>query len=140
MTTDDSGTRGEGQPGDVGQSGSEAQPGEAQPGGEDLASTGWIAGSIVSLLIGWSLALASILSTSGPSSSQWPDGGRVLLGVIAVLMGIGVPALGLLRVRRGERLGRPTGDAVPAVCAVVMLLGVCTLLPMLVLQFADVVS
>ena len=129
MTADDGGTRDDGQ-----------LSGEGRPRGEDPASTRWVAGSIVSLLIGWSLALASILSTSGPSSSQWPDGGRVLLGVIAVAMGIGVPALGLLRVRRQERLDRPTGDAVPAVCAVVMLLGVCTLLPMLVLQVAQVLS
>lgn len=129
MTADDGGTRDDGQ-----------LSGEGRPRGEDPASTGWVAGSIVSLLIGWSLALASILSTSGPSSSQWPDGGRVLLGVIAVAMGIGVPALGLLRVRRQERLDRPMGDAVPAVCAVVMLLGVCTLLPMLVLQVAQVLS
>ncbi|MDM7888531.1 hypothetical protein QUG98_08685 [Curtobacterium sp. RHCJP20] len=129
MTADDGGAMDDGQ-----------LSGEGRPRGEDPASTGWVAGSIVSLLIGWSLALASILSTSGPSSSQWPDGGRVLLAVIAVAMGIGVPALGLLRVRRQERLGRPTSDAVPAVCAVVMLLGVCTLLPMLVLQVAQVLS
>jgi hypothetical protein len=135
MTTDDSGTGGARQPHGEGQPG-----GERQPGGEDLASTGWIAGSIVSLLIGWSLALASILSTSGPSSSQWPDGGRILLDVIAAALGIGVPALGLLRLRREERLGRPKSDAVPAVCAVVLLLAVCTLLPMLFLQVAQVMS
>lgn len=129
MTTDDSGTRGEGQPGDVGQSGD-----------ADLTSTGWIAGSIVSLCIGWSLALAAILSTSGPSSTQWPDGGRILLDVIAAALGIGVPALGLLRLRREERLGRGRSDAVPAVCAVVLLLAVCTLLPMLFLQVAQVMS
>lgn len=113
---------------------------DGQPGYADLTSTGWIAGSIVSLCIGWSLALASILSTSGPSSTQWPDGGRILLDVIAAVMGIGVPALGLLRLRREERLGRPISDAAPAVCAVVMLLAVCTLLPMLVLQVAQVLS
>ena len=123
MTTDDSGTGGEG-----------------RPGGEDLPSTGWVAGSIVSLFIGWSLALASILSTAGPSSSQWSGDGRLLLGVIAAIMGIVVPALGLLRLRRNERLGRPIGAAAPAVCAVVMVLAICTLLPMLFLQVAQVVS
>lgn len=123
MATDDSGT------GD-----------EDRPGGEDLTSTGWIAGSIVTLFIGWSLALASILSTAGPSSTQWSGDGRLLLGVIAAVMGVGVPALGLLRMRRLERLGRPVSAAAPAACAVVMLLAVCTLLPMLVLQAAQVLS
>lgn len=123
MTTDDDGAGGDG-----------------TPGGEDLTSTGWIAGSIVTLFVGWSLALASVLSTAGPSSTQWSGDGRLLLGVIAAALGIGVPALGLLRMRRQERLGRPSGDAAPAVCAVVLLLAVCTLLPMLFLQIAQALS
>ena len=136
-----SGPGGERQPGGKRQPDGEDQPGgEGQPGRDDLTSTGWIAGSIVSLFIGWSLALASVLSTAGPSSTQWSGDGRLLLGVIAAAMGIGVPALGLLRIRRQERLGRPIGAAAPAVCAVVMVSAVCTLLPMLFLQVAQALS
>ncbi len=94
MTTDGDGT------GDGIEGGSGSRPGD-----EGLASAGWIAGSIVSLLIGWSLALASILSTSGPSSSRWSGGGMLLLDAIAAALGLGVPILCLVSMRRAERRG-----------------------------------
>ncbi len=56
----------------------EARGGGA-PAGEGRASAGgWIAGSIVALFVGWWVALASVLSTAGPWSGRWSDGGMLL--------------------------------------------------------------
>ncbi|MCL9666723.1 hypothetical protein L2091_15990 [Curtobacterium albidum] len=124
MTTDDDGTRGSG-----------------APSGEGRASaSGWIAGSIVALFVGWWLALASVLSTAGPWSGRWSDGGMILAYLIAAALGFGVPFWGFLSLRRERRDGRSARIVGPTVCLLLAALGGVTLLPLPFFQGARMAS
>ena len=124
MTTDDDGTRGDG-----------------APNGEGRASAGgWIAGSIVALFVGWWLALASVLSTAGPWSGRWSDGGMLLTYLIAAALGFGVPFWGFLGLRRERRDGRSARIVGPTVCLLLAALGGITLLPLPFFQGARMAS
>ncbi len=124
MTTDDDGTRGSG-----------------APSGEGRASAGgWIAGSIVALFVGWWLALASVLSTAGPWSGRWSDGGMLLAYLIAAALGFGVPFWGFLSLRRERRDGRSARIVGPTMCLLLAALGGVTLLPLPFFQGARMAS
>lgn len=124
MTTDDDGTRDSG-----------------APSGEGRASAGgWIAGSIVALFVGWWLALASVLSTAGPWSGRWSDGGMLLAYLIAAALGFGVPFWGFLSLRRERRDGRSARIVGPTVCLLLAALGGVTLLPLPFFQGARMAS
>ncbi len=124
MTPDDDGTRGSGAP---------SGEGRARAGG-------WIAGSIVALFVGWWLALASILSTAGPWSGRWSDGGMILAYLIAAALGFGVPFWGFLSLRRERRDGRSARIVGPTVCLLLAALGGVTLLPLPFFQGARMAS
>ncbi|PYY35010.1 hypothetical protein [Curtobacterium sp. MCPF17_046] len=101
---------------------------------------GWIAGGIVALFVGWWLALASILSTAGPWSGRWSDGGMMLAYVIAAALGFGVPLWGFVSLRREARGGRSVSLVGPTVCLLLMALGGVTLLPLPFVQGVSLAS
>ncbi|GAA3334593.1 hypothetical protein HP467_13430 [Curtobacterium albidum] len=105
--------------------------GDGAPDGKGRASAGgWVAGSIVALFVGWWLALASVLSTAGPWSDRWSDGGMLLAYLVAAALGFGVPLSGFLRLRREQRDGRSARVVGPVVCLLLTALGGVTLLPL----------
>ncbi|WIE64454.1 hypothetical protein DEI99_014655 [Curtobacterium sp. MCLR17_036] len=110
--------------------------GHAPPDG-GRSSGPWIAGSIVALLTGWFLAFVTVLSTAMPYD-QWPDDGRLVLLVIAFVIGAGVPFVGILVLRR-DRPGEPE-DGSPGLVACVLAfgLGALTLGPLLLVQGAAI--
>jgi len=111
-----------------------------QRGGHRKHGGGWIAGSIVAIVVGWYLALASVLSTAGPWSNRWPDVGMLVAYLIAAALGFGVPLWGFTSLRR-EGTADPSVSMVgPTVCLLVLSLGGVTLLPLPLVQGSHMVS
>jgi len=101
---------------------------------------GWIAGSIAGILVGWYLALASILSTAGPWSSRWSDTGMLVAYLVGTALGFGLPLWGFISLRRASRVDPSVSMVGPTVCLLVMSFGAVTILPLPVVQGVRMVS